>query len=72
MGNVSDFNAIKKWNAIPDDFRKKILQNVFCRNCGVTAMQSDYSITYDKKVGILLNGTCVKCGNKVCRVVEDL
>lgn len=72
MGNVSELEAIKKWKMIPDDFRQKLLHNVFCSNCGVTSLASDYNITYEKNVGILLKGKCAKCRNDVCRVIEDI
>jgi ribosomal protein S27AE len=71
MNNISDINAVRKWNSIPDDIRKKLLQNVYCRRCGVTSIAAGYSITEEKGLGILLNGKCSKCGDIVCRVIED-
>lgn len=71
MDNISDITAIKKWNSIPEDIRKKLLQNVFCGSCGVTTIAPGYTITQKKGLGILLNGACSKCGHGVCRVIED-
>lgn len=70
MNNVSDIAALRKWNNIPEDIRKKLLQNVLCGNCGVTAIAPGYTMTYKKGLGILLNGSCAKCGHDVSRVIE--
>lgn len=71
MNNISDIDAMRKWNGIPEDIRKKLLQNVYCRSCGVTTIAPDYTITQKKGLGIFLNGKCVKCGQNVCRVIEE-
>ncbi|MDE5414764.1 hypothetical protein [Alkalihalobacterium chitinilyticum] len=64
-----DINAIRKWKGIPDDFKQKILSNVFCINCGVTTI-INYSI-HDDSDGILLKGVCKKCKEPVARCIED-
>ena len=71
MDNISDIAALRKWNSIPEDIRKKLLQNVYCGSCGVTIIAPGYTITYKNGLGILLNGKCVKCGHDVCRTIED-
>ena len=67
--NISDFDALKKWSSIPEDLQQRLIDNVFCLNCGVTTIV-DYSITADK-FGILLKGKCKICGNEVARLIED-
>ena len=67
--NFSDFDALKKWSSIPEDLQQRLIDNVFCLNCGVTTIV-DYSITADK-FGILLKGKCKICGNEVARLIED-
>lgn len=67
--SVSDFKAIGKWNGIPKNVQKMLLNNVFCSNCGVTTI-IEYSLLNDK-LGILLKGKCKKCGSEVARLVED-
>ena len=67
--NISDFEALKKWSSIPEDLQQRLIDNVFCLNCGVTTIV-DYSITADK-FGILLKGKCKICGNEVARLIED-
>lgn len=71
MNNISDIDAMRKWNNISKDIREKLLQNVYCGSCGVTAIAPGYTITQEKGLGILLNGKCTKCGQKVCRVIEE-
>ena len=71
MDNIAYIAAIIKWNSIPEDIRKKLLQNVYCGSCGVTIIAPGYTITYKNGLGILLNGKCVKCGHDVCRTIED-
>lgn len=66
---VSDFKAVQKWAKIPKSIQKSFIENVYCSECGVTAIV-EYTIN-DDKLGFLLNGTCKKCGNKVTRFVED-
>ena len=67
--NISDFEALKKWSSIPENLQQRLIDNVFCLNCGVTTIV-DYSITADK-FGILLKGKCKICGNAVARLIED-
>ena len=67
--SISDISALKKWNSIPKDLQKKILENVYCRNCHVTTI-TDFSIIEDK-YGIILKGKCAKCGHEVARVIEN-
>lgn len=71
MSNISDIEAIREWNRIPEEMRKRLLQNVYCGNCGVTTIAPGYTITKEKGLGILLNGKCLKCGHDVCRVIEE-
>ena len=66
---VSDMKAIKKWREIPEDWKKILLNNVFCSNCKLTSIV-DYAVVNDTH-GIVLQGKCAKCGNSVARYVED-
>lgn len=64
-----DFNAMKKWNKLPKNIQRLILDNVFCSKCGATTIV-DYTME-DNKYGVLIKGKCKKCGKDVARVVED-
>jgi ribosomal protein S27AE len=68
VGKVSDMKALKKWSAMPDDWKETLINNVFCRNCGVTTIVN-YAIVDDNN-GIVLQGKCAKCGGAVARFVE--
>lgn len=56
--------------AIPKEFRKKVLSNVFCSKCSVTTIV-DYSFTAEKD-GIMICGKCKKYGEDVARYVEEI
>lgn len=68
--SVTDFDALKRWNSIPEEFREKLLNNVFCRKCSMTTIV-DYAITSDTG-GIVLKGRCKTCDGDVARFVEDV
>ncbi|ASF38210.1 hypothetical protein CEH05_03425 [Halobacillus halophilus] len=61
--------ANKKWLAIPEEHRKKLIANVFCRSCMDAVTITDFIIT-DHPMGVMLEGKCKNCGSKVVRVVE--
>lgn len=68
---VSELSAVKKWKAIPEHDRAILSSNVFCVNCGVTALQEGFTIHDDKPYGIILRGKCKKCGREVARCIES-
>lgn len=44
--------------------RNRLSSNVFCGNCGVTALE-------DGLYGIIVRGKCTKCSSQVARCVES-
>jgi hypothetical protein len=68
---LKDLNksALEKWNAIPENIKKMLINNVFCGACGVTTI-IDFDIKNDE-LGIVLEGKCKKCGNEVARFIEN-
>lgn len=64
-----DIQALQKWQSIPKNLQNQLKGNVFCRNCRNTTINID-SINSDQ-FGIILTGTCIKCGGPVARVIED-
>lgn len=68
--SVTDFDALKRWNSIPEEFRARLIGNVFCRKCSNTTIV-DYAITSENN-GILLTGRCKTCDGNVRRFVEDV
>ena len=69
--SISDLSAIKKWKSIPEYGRRMLSSNVFCANCGVTALEEGFTIHDDPPYGIILRGKCAKCGGQVVRCVEN-
>ena len=61
--------ANKKWLAIPENERKQLIANVFCRSCKDAVTITDFIIV-DHPMGVMLEGKCKNCGSKVVRVVE--
>lgn len=67
--SVSDIGALQKWASLTQNIKRRILDNVFCSSCGVTTIKK-YSL-HDETLGILLKGTCNKCGQNVARFIEN-
>lgn len=63
-----DIEAMQKWNKIPKKIQDRILENVFCSECGVTTIVN-FSM-HNNMVGILLNGNCKKCDKPVSKLIE--
>jgi hypothetical protein len=66
---VLSFTANKQWLAIPPETRRKLEQNVWCGNCSDVVQITDY-VVKDSDAGIILEGKCKKCGQKVARFIE--
>jgi len=66
---MHDIKAMKMWNELPDDFRKRVIENEYCITCRSDTSIVDYSIT-DDKGNILIKGKCAKCGSILIRVVD--
>jgi len=67
---MDDIEALRRWTAVLEEFRIKVLNNVFCSKCYTTTVV-DYSFTAEKG-GVLIKGKCCKCGKDVARFVEDI
>lgn len=62
--------AEKFWAKIPDEFKEKVLNNVFCVKClGPIRIKN-----YTGKIvqgDLILNGECSVCGHNVARLIES-
>ena len=67
---IDDIDAMRRWLQVPEEFRSKILDNVFCSNCFNTTIVN-YSLSA-RKDGVLISGKCKLCGKNVARFVEDI
>jgi hypothetical protein len=62
--------AKKIWESIPDSIRLKLLNNVWCTQCG--EMTGIGNVSGKVESGMLvLRGVCTRCGGEVARVIEN-
>ena len=69
LSGTFDFEACKEWKSWPEERRKLYLNNAYCHNCGVTSFALGYNIRKDK-IGIVVEGVCKKCGEKIVRCCD--
>jgi len=62
--------AKKIWEAIAGDIRIRILNNVWCGNCGKLSSIGNLSGKVESGM-LVLRGSCTKCGSDVVRVIEN-
>jgi len=67
---VSDPTALKTWQGLPEWEREILLGSAFCINCGKGVFEPGYTIR-QSKWGIVIEGICAKCGDKIARVREE-
>lgn len=65
---VQDLAAMGAWKAIPEIYRNRLEDNVYCSKCGVTTIEG-YTVTM-KGQDLLLEGKCNKCQGRVARLIE--
>ncbi len=64
------FKAKKIWDALPNQMRIKILNNVYCVNCkGMVSIATEKMNI--KEMNLIIRGNCTSCNHEVCRVVES-
>lgn len=61
--------AEDKWDYLTVEVKEKIINNVFCIKCGITAIDK-YTINQEL-TGIILHGKCAVCNTSVVRIIED-
>jgi len=66
----SSLSPKQKWEAIPQEFREKIIRNVWCTHCSDVIEILDYHV-YSAGPDIVLRGRCAVCIGEVARVVEQ-
>jgi hypothetical protein len=67
--DVISYTGNKKWLSIPVETRKKLERNVWCGSCRDAVQIEKYTVE-ESKGGIVLQGSCKECGNKVARVID--
>jgi len=62
--------ARKLWEAIPGEVRVKLLNNVWCADCGKTTGICEVTGSVEKGA-LVLKGQCTSCGGKIARLIES-
>ncbi len=67
----ANFTAQAKahWDCIPEEYRQKLLSNVYCTHCRDSVTITNYTGTV-RGGDLLLVGLCAVCRTDVARVVE--
>lgn len=58
-----------EWDKLPQEFKDKILANVWCGRCSGVTEITHYQVGSSRH-NILLEGKCKKCDSDVARIVE--
>jgi hypothetical protein len=66
----TNFSAELQWSALSAEVRERILDNVWCSHCRDAVRIVNYAVL-SKPGGIILDGICATCGNRVRRFVEN-
>lgn len=62
--------AMERWNLIPARHKAAILAEIWCGRCKKACGIRDASGDVHASGDIILEGLCVDCGGKICRVIE--
>lgn len=60
----------QRWESIPLNIRRKILDSVWCGNCLKGVPIIDYEAKMQESKDVLLKGYCSNCGHSVARIIE--
>ena len=67
---MTDLQAYKVWQSWPEERQQLYLNNALCSNCmDAVSFDDGYNIRKDKW-GLVIEGTCAKCGGKIRRVCD--
>ena len=64
---VTEFEAVREWNKLPEKSRKLLLANAFCHDCGITEFAPGYTMRM-RNGRVLIEGRCAKCGAEIARL----
>jgi len=62
--------AVRLWRGLDSAIRVRLLNNVWCSNCGVTRSMQLLG-GREEDGDLVLNGRCLICGGEVARLVES-
>lgn len=61
--------ARQRWQQIPENIQKLLLDNVYCGSCKGSVSISSYKGSIKNKM-VVLDGLCKTCGARVARAIE--
>jgi hypothetical protein len=69
-GTAHSSAAARTWERIPSDARLRLLNSVWCPECRTL---TSIVMSGMNKIGsgLVIQGTCIRCGDRVARVVEE-
>ncbi len=59
------------WDTIPPHFQQRVLNNVWCPHEREMTTMADGFWGRMSGLSLVLHGTCVRCGGRVARVIEE-
>jgi hypothetical protein len=62
--------AKNRWEGIPEEFRQRVLANVWCGKCAAGTTIVNFRGTIDGG-DLILRGFCSRCGAEVARHIES-
>lgn len=68
---ITEFEAFKAWRELPDGEKRILLTTAFCHNCGTATFSPGYAVRRGKW-GLVVEGTCAKCGSRIARTREEV
>ena len=66
---ITDLSAWKVWQSWPEERRELYLHNAYCSNCRVASFAKGYIIRKDR-YGLIVEGRCASCGEKITRCCD--
>ena len=66
---TTDLAAWKIWKSWPEMRRQMYLQHAFCASCGSSSFAPGFNVRQDR-YGLIVQGTCSKCGGKISRACD--
>ena len=66
---ITEIEAVREWEQLPERIRKLLLANAFCRNCGVATFAPGYTLRM-RHGFVLIEGVCAECGAEIARLCD--
>lgn len=67
--NTTDIAALRLWKKYSEEEKELWLHNAFCIHCGNASFKPGYNLRKGK-FGVVIEGLCDKCGEKIARCCD--